>query len=55
MSEEKEKKNKKISKMTIEEIESALKKNAEAMNGDNSLYMRHLRQRKEELLSKKSA
>jgi hypothetical protein len=54
MSEEQEKKNKKISKMTIDEIESAIKKAAEAMNGQTSLYIKHLNQRKEELLAKQS-
>jgi len=55
MSEEtQEKKNKKISKMSMEEIESATKKAAETMNGKTSLYIKHLSQRKEELLAKKS-
>lgn len=55
MSEEnQEKKNKKISKMTLAEIDSAVKKAAEAMNGQTSLYIKHLNQRKEELLAKKS-
>ncbi|WP_167884123.1 hypothetical protein [Leptospira idonii] len=53
MSEEKEKKNKKISKMTIDEIDQAIKKSVESMNGQSSLYVRHLRERKEELLAKK--
>jgi len=55
MSEEnQEKKNKKISKMTLAEIDSAVKRAAEAMNGQTSLYIKHLNQRKEELLAKKS-
>ncbi|MCU0824186.1 MAG: hypothetical protein O9301_05705 [Leptospira sp.] len=53
MSEEKEKKNKKIAKMSIEEIDQAIKKSVETMNGESSLYVRHLRERKEELLAKK--
>jgi|GEM_PF-2586279 len=52
MSEEKENKNKKISKMTVSEIDSAIKKSIESMNGESSQYIRHLRERKEELLSK---
>lgn len=48
MSEEKEKKNKKI-----EEIDSAIKKSVETMNGESSLYVKHLRERKAELLAKK--
>ncbi|WP_167881889.1 hypothetical protein [Leptospira jelokensis] len=53
MSEEKEKKNKKIAKMTIAEIDAAIKKSVETMNGESSLYVKHLRERKEELLAKK--
>jgi hypothetical protein len=54
MSEEKEKKNKKISKMSLEEIESAIKKSTETMNGSTSLYVKHLKQRKEELQARKA-
>jgi|JI9StandDraft_1071089.scaffolds.fasta_scaffold599382_2 hypothetical protein len=54
MSEATEKKNKKISKMTIDEIDASIKKAAESMNGQTSLYIKHLNQRKEELLAKKS-
>ncbi len=53
MSEEKEKKNKKIAKMSIEEIDAAIKKSTESMNGQSSQYIRHLNERKEELLAKK--
>jgi len=53
MSEEKEKKNKKISKMSVAEIDAALKKSIETMNGESSQYVKHLRERKEELLAKK--
>lgn len=49
MSEEKEKKNKKISKMTLSEIETAIKKATETMNGSTALYVKHLNQRKAEL------
>ncbi len=52
MAEEKEKKNKKISKMTVEEIDATLKKSIETMNGESSQYIKHLRERKEELLTK---
>lgn len=55
MSEEtKEKKNKKISKMTLEEIESTIKKATESMNGSTAQYIKHLNQRKEELLANKA-
>jgi hypothetical protein len=54
MSEATEKKNKKISKMTIDEINAAINKSAESMNGKSSLYIKHLNERKEELLAKKS-
>jgi hypothetical protein len=53
MSEEKEKKNKKIAKMSVEEIDQAIKKSTETMNGASSQYIRHLNERKEELLAKK--
>ncbi len=49
---EKEKKNKKISKMTLSEIEEAIRKATESMNGSTALYIQHLKQRKEELLAK---
>ncbi|MCC5813624.1 MAG: hypothetical protein JJT78_02630 [Leptospira sp.] len=49
-----EKKNKKISKMTLDEIETAIKKATEAMNGSTALYVKHLNQRKQELLAKQS-
>lgn len=49
-----EKKNKKISKMTIDEIETAIKKSTESMNGSTALYLKHLNQRKQELESKTS-
>ncbi|MBM9546446.1 hypothetical protein JWG40_05420 [Leptospira sp. 201903074] len=53
MSEEKENKNKKIAKMTVDEIDAAIKKSVETMNGESSLYVKHLRERKAELLAKK--
>lgn len=53
MSEEKEKKNKKIAKMTIAEIDAAIQKSSETMNGQSSLYIKHLKERKEELLARK--
>jgi hypothetical protein len=53
MAEEKEKKNKKIAKMTVQEIDAALSKSAESMNGKSSQYIKHLNERKEELLAKK--
>lgn len=43
------KKNKKISKMNTSEIDAALKKAQESMNGDKSKYVQHLTQRKAEL------
>jgi hypothetical protein len=52
MSEEKEKKNKKISQMTLDEIEKAITKSKETMNGENSMYIRHLKDRKAELTKK---
>ena len=39
MSEEKENKNKKIAKMTVDEIDAAIKKSVETMNGESSLYV----------------
>ena len=53
MSEEEKKKNKKINKMSLNEIEQALKKSIEKMGGEDSRYIRHLKERKEEILSKK--
>ncbi|MEM7182451.1 MAG: hypothetical protein AAF518_16170 [Spirochaetota bacterium] len=50
--EQKEKKNKKISKMSVSEIDSALKKARENNNVDTSKYVQHLLQRKEELTAK---
>jgi len=52
MSEETEKKNKKINKMTLQEVETALKKAQEHMKGLTSQYARALLARKEELSSK---
>ena len=54
MSEEatEEKKNKKINKMTLSEIESALKKTEEHMKGLDSKYAKTLLSRKTELSSK---
>ncbi|MBE7412352.1 MAG: hypothetical protein L6Q54_11335 [Leptospiraceae bacterium] len=46
------KKNKKISKMSIQEIDSALKKSTETMVGEKSKYVQHLVQRKAELSKK---
>lgn len=54
MAEEKEKKNKKISKMTLEEIDQAIEKAIKNMNGSTALYIKHLQQRKEELLARKA-
>ncbi|WP_165778866.1 hypothetical protein [Leptospira perolatii] len=48
-----EKKNKKINKMTLEELEQALKSSVEKMNGETSKYVQHLKARKEEILAKK--
>lgn len=48
-----EKKNKKISKMSLAEIESAMKKTEESMNGQNAKYYHHLVARKSELANKK--
>ncbi|HMV45190.1 MAG TPA: hypothetical protein PK079_05570 [Leptospiraceae bacterium] len=50
MSEEnKEKKNKKISKMSSAELEAALKKAKDNNNSDISKYVQHINQRKAEL------
>ena len=53
MAEEKVKKNKKINKMTEDELNSALSKSLETMNGEQSLYVSHLRQRIAELQARK--
>lgn len=47
--EKKEKKNKKVSKMSATEVESALKKAIENKNSDISKYVQHLNLRKAEL------
>lgn len=52
MAKEKPKK-KKINKMTLEEIEEALKKTQEHMKNLNSKYAQHLLERKKELLNSK--
>ncbi len=52
MSEEKEKKNKKITKMSVSEIDAALKKARDNNNNDTSKYVQHLLQKKEEILTK---
>jgi hypothetical protein len=52
VAEEKEKKNKKISKMSASEIEQALKKSKENSNADTSKYIQHLGQRLEEIRAK---
>ncbi|MCS7205974.1 MAG: hypothetical protein NZ853_09760 [Leptospiraceae bacterium] len=46
-------KRKKINKMTLEEIEEAIKKTLEHMKNLNSKYAQHLLQRKNELLTQK--
>lgn len=51
MSEEPEKKNKKVNKMTLAEVESALKKTEENMGGLTSRYAQALQARKSELQS----
>jgi len=53
MAKEKEKK-KKINKMTLEEIEEALKKVEEHMKNFNSKYAQHLLKRKQEIIQSKS-
>lgn len=50
--EQKERKNKKISKMSVSEIDAALKKARENNNNDTSKYVQHLLQRKQELTAK---
>lgn len=53
MSEEtQEKKNKKINKMTVAEINSAIQTSKEKMNGNSSKYILHLNARLEELAAK---
>jgi hypothetical protein len=49
MADKPEKKNKKVSKMSVSEIESALKKAKENNNTDTSRYVMHLSRRKQEL------
>lgn len=49
-----EKKNKKVNKMTMEELDAALKKSIETMNGESSKYILALKARKEELLAAQS-
>jgi hypothetical protein len=50
---EKKKKNKKINKMTLEEIERKLQEVQQTQGGLNSLYARHLLRRREVLLAQK--
>ncbi|EKR62749.1 hypothetical protein LEP1GSC036_4728 [Leptospira weilii str. 2006001853] len=53
MSEEtQEKKNKKINKMTVAEIDTAIQTSKEKMNGSSSKYILHLNARLEELAAK---
>ena len=47
--ENKEKKNKKISKMSPAELDAALKKATDNKNSDLSKYVKHINQRKAEL------
>lgn len=49
MADKPEKKNKKVSKMNLNEIDTALKKARENNNTDTSRYVMHLSRRKEEL------
>ncbi|MGQ9470274.1 MAG: hypothetical protein ACUVR0_01105 [Candidatus Aminicenantales bacterium] len=51
---EKKKKNKKVNKMTLEEIEKKLQDVQQTQGGLNSLYARHLLRRKEILLASKA-
>ena len=46
------KKNKKISKMTMQELDSEISKSSEVMNGQGAQYVQHLLARKEELSAK---
>ena len=50
--EEKKKKNKKISRMTLAEIEEKIKSTREKMGGSNSKHLQHLLKRKVALQSK---
>lgn len=50
---EKKKKNKKVNKMTLEEIDKKLQEVQQAQGGLTSLYARHLLRRKEILLASK--
>lgn len=52
MADEKEKKNKKISKMKASEVEQALKKAKESNNVGTSKYIQHLEARLGEIRSK---
>ncbi len=47
--ENKEKKNKKVAKMSAAELEAALKKASENKNSDLTKYVQHINQRKAEL------
>jgi len=49
MADKPEKKNKKITKMNLSEVDSAIKKARETNNTDSSRYVMHLSKRKEEL------
>lgn len=49
----KKKKNKKINKMTLEEIEKKLQEVQQTQGGLTSLYARHLLRRREVLLAQK--
>ena len=51
MSETTEKKNKKIAKMNLSEVEAAIKKATENQNNETTRYVIHLNKRKEELTS----
>lgn len=50
---EKKKRNKKINKMSLEEIEKKLQQVQQTQGGFNSLYARHLLRRREVLLGLK--
>ena len=52
MSEEEQKKNKKVNRMSLQEINDALKKTEEHMKGNPSQYARALLARKAELEAK---
>lgn len=47
--ENKDKKNKKIARMTASELDSALKKAKDNNNTDSSAYIQHINQKKAEL------